>query len=250
MLGVFSIIFLVFAVAMRSMMHMAQDGVPQPLHIGLNLDHGPNFMLSVPIVMFSFTNQVNVFSIYTELQRPCIRRMNVVVERATLISFLIYLIIGLLAYLAFGDALTQPRYKGNILLSFPLNDTAIAFARAALTFTVAVAFPLNIFPCRFTLDMMFFATRADSMLRHVTVTTILVMAALILAIFCPSINVVFGIIGGTCSTIVCFCFPAAFILKLEEGSVFSAKKMGPLILLIGAVLIGIVGTTVTVISTL
>ncbi|KAI9988148.1 hypothetical protein PInf_024413 [Phytophthora infestans] len=183
-------------------------GISVAYLLGYRFESWPNFMLSVPIVMFAFTCQVNVFSIYTELQRPCIRRMNKVVDRATLISFLIYLSIGVVAYLAFGPQLTEPKYKGNILLSFPLNDTLIAISRAAITFTVAVAFPLNIFPCRFTIDMI--------------------------------INVVFGIIGGTCSTVVCFCFPAAFILKLEDGPLLGPKKIGPLLLLIGAIVIGFV----------
>lgn len=172
--------------------------------------------------------------------------MNKVVDRATLVSFLVYLVIGVVAYIAFGPALVDPQYKGNILLSFPLHDKLIAVSRAAITFTVAVAFPLNIFPCRFTIDMMFFAYARESYVRHVVVTTGLVLAALLLAIFCPSINVVFGIIGGTCSAVVCFCLPAAFILKLEDGPTLGRKKLGPLILLIGAIIIGIVGTAVTV----
>ncbi|OWZ10088.1 Sodium-coupled neutral amino acid transporter [Phytophthora megakarya] len=249
-LGVLSIIFLVVAVAIRSIMYASAHGIPEDISWTIDLSHGPNFMLSVPIVMFAFTCQVNVFSIYTELQRPCIRRMNKVVDRATLISFLIYLSIGVVAYLAFGPQLMEPKYKGNILLSFPLSDTLIAISRAAITFTVAVAFPLNIFPCRFTIDMMFFSNSEDSWPRHVAVTSGLVLLALVLAIFCPSINVVFGIIGGTCSTVVCFCFPAAFILKLEDGPLLGPKKIGPLLLFVGAVIIGFVGTGVTVWSSL
>lgn len=245
-LGVLSIIFLVVAVCIRSIMHASQSGLPKDISWTINLTQGPDFMLSVPIVMFAFTCQVNVFSIYTELQRPCIRRMNKVVDRATLISVLIYLTIGVVAYLAFGSSLVDPKYKGNILLSFPLNDTLIAISRAAITFTVSVAFPLNIFPCRFTIDMMFFSNARDCMIRHVLVTSGLVLAALVLAIFCPSINVVFGIIGGTCSAVVCFCLPAAFILKLESGPMLGKRKLGSLVLLIGAIIIGLVGTVVTV----
>ncbi|CAK4072499.1 unnamed protein product [Aphanomyces euteiches] len=249
MLGVFSILFLVLAVAIRSSMHIHDRGLPAHLDWGINLSHGTDFMLSVPIVMFAFTNQPNVFSIFTELQRPCIRRMNKVVDRATYGSFGIYLTIGLIAYLAFGTSLVDPVNKGNILLSFAMNDALIAVARAAITFTVAVAYPLNIFPCRFSLDMMFFAQAKESLVRHVIVSTSLVALSLLLAIFCPNINVIFGIIGGTCSSVVCFCFPAAFILKLEPGPLLSREKLGPLCLFVGAAVIGTVSTTVTIWST-
>lgn len=191
-----------------------------------------------------------MFSIYTELQRPCIRRMNKVVDRATLISFILYATIGVVAYVAFGSSLLDKDSKGNVLLSFPLKDTLIAITRAALTFTVSVAFPLNIFPCRFTIDMMFFAYAEDSQIRHFLVTFTLVFLALLLAIFCPSINVIFGIIGGSCSAIVCFCLPAAFILKLETGKLCGRKKIGPLVLLISAIVIGSISTIVTVCTAL
>ncbi|CCI42555.1 unnamed protein product [Albugo candida] len=249
-LGVFSIIFLVIAVCIRSVMYSISNGVAKSIYWGFNYSNGLQFMLSVPIVMFAFTNQVNVFSIYTELQRPCIRRMNKVVDRATLISFILYATIGVVAYVAFGSSLLDKDSKGNVLLSFPLKDTLIAITRAALTFTVSVAFPLNIFPCRFTIDMMFFAYAEDSQIRHFLVTFTLVFLALLLAIFCPSINVIFGIIGGSCSAIVCFCLPAAFILKLETGKLCGRKKIGPLVLLISAIVIGSISTIVTVCTAL
>ncbi|RHY23698.1 hypothetical protein DYB32_009086 [Aphanomyces invadans] len=195
MLGVFSIIFLVVAVAIRSGMHIHQDGV---------------------------------------------------VDRAAYASLSIYVVIGLVAYVAFGHSLADPVVKGNILLSFPMSDVLIAFARAAITFTVAVAYPMNIFPCRFSIDMMFFAQAKESLVRHVVVSTGLVITSLVLAIFCPNINVIFGIIGGTCSSVVCFCFPAAFVLKLEPGPICSRAKLGPLVLFIGSAIIGIVSTGVTI----
>ncbi|RHY16467.1 hypothetical protein DYB25_001075 [Aphanomyces astaci] len=151
MLGVFSIVFLVVAVAIRSGMRIHEDGLPTSLDWGMNLSHGPNFMLSVPIVMFAFTNQV--------------------VNCAAYASLWIYLTIGLVAYVAFGAVLAEPHVKGNILLSFPMSDVLIALARAAITFTVAVAYPLNIFPCRFSIDMMFFAQAKESLVRHVVVST-------------------------------------------------------------------------------
>lgn len=265
-LGVLSIIFLVLAVSIRSLMKVAADGISQDISWTLNTTQGMNYMLSLPIVMFAFTNQVNVFSIYTELQRPCIRRMKKVVDRATLVSFLIYLCIGITAYLAFGSSLVDPSKKGNILLSFQANDTLIAISRAAITFTVAVAFPLNIvsilrvcctkshvskqFPCRFTLEMMFFSNSRPSLIRHVAITCTLVLLALLLAIFCPSINVVFGIIGGTCSAVVCFILPAAYMLKVLEGPMTKGEKLGPLVLLIGAAIIGILSTSITIYSNL
>lgn len=57
-LGVFSIIFLVVAVCIRSIMQANAQGIPDDISWGINLTKGPDFMLSVPIVMFAFTCQV------------------------------------------------------------------------------------------------------------------------------------------------------------------------------------------------
>ena len=57
-LGVFSIIFLVVAVAIRSITYASANGMPDDVSWTINTSRGPDFMLSVPIVMFAFTCQV------------------------------------------------------------------------------------------------------------------------------------------------------------------------------------------------
>lgn len=78
LLGIFAILFLVLAVVLRSMMIISSpgEGLARDIHWGINFDQGLDMLLSLPIISFAFTNQVNVFSIYTELQRPNIRRMS------------------------------------------------------------------------------------------------------------------------------------------------------------------------------
>lgn len=60
-LGVFSIIFLVIAVCIRSVMYSISNGVAKSIYWGFNYSNGLQFMLSVPIVMFAFTNQVALY---------------------------------------------------------------------------------------------------------------------------------------------------------------------------------------------
>ena len=57
-LGVLSIIFLVIAVAIRSVMYTSINGIPGDVSWTIDFSRGPDFMLSVPIVMFAFTCQV------------------------------------------------------------------------------------------------------------------------------------------------------------------------------------------------
>ena len=62
-------------------------------------------------------------------------------------SCLIYISIGLSGYIMFGDHI-----KGNILknlIDYPYAYIIVSFF--AIAFTVVMAFPLNIFPSRFTI---------------------------------------------------------------------------------------------------
>jgi len=83
--------------------------------------------VAIPIVMFAFTCQVNVFSIYTELQRPNIRRMTRVVKRSVGITFIIYCLIGLFGFLQFLDST-----KDDILHNYSVTSPGIAVARAGV----------------------------------------------------------------------------------------------------------------------
>jgi amino acid permease len=66
-LGVLSIIFLVVAVAIRSIMYASTNGIPDDISWTIDLSRGPDFMLSVPIVMFAFTCQVGFCSAHAAM---------------------------------------------------------------------------------------------------------------------------------------------------------------------------------------
>ena len=57
------------------------------------------------------------------------------------------------------------------------------------------------------------ATR--SAVRHVAWTVLIAGSGLLISLFVPGIQVVFQLMGSTCSAFVCFILPAAFGLKLR-----------------------------------
>jgi len=106
-----------------------------------------NILLALPIMMFAYTCQVNVFAIYSEL-RP---RRPSTMHRAVLITVLcetsLYFLIGLGGYALYGDDV-----KGNILRSLPSEDVTAVISKLCIAVTVVLTFPLNIFPARFTIQ--------------------------------------------------------------------------------------------------
>ena len=82
---------------------------------------------AAPIVMFAFTCQVNVFSIYDELEKGNAKRMSKVTNGAITTCFLVYLGMGLFGFWHYGS-LTQ----GNVLKNaFPTKDPVIIAAKSA-----------------------------------------------------------------------------------------------------------------------
>ena len=97
--------------------------------------------------------QHNINAPEGELEKRSFRRMGKVSGRAMVLCFVIYLCMGIPGYLLFGND-TQNNILRN--LAPYTSDWAVALGFAAITITVTLAYPLNIFPVRFTMETIIF----------------------------------------------------------------------------------------------
>jgi len=302
-----------------------------------------------PIVMFAFSCQVNVCAIYDELGdgaeatgapntnssaadlTQTRRRGNVsagprthhdrcngdaamrtVTRSAVLICVMLYSLIGTFAYVDFG-----PLTEDNVLKNYCVHDTRdpmMIFAFVCITIAVVMAFPLNVFPARVTLDGVSkrlgscaggsevgegsgdtpveidgenaldqplldgkddgseeVADGIDSASDvvdevetssscHIALTLLISGGALLVALVVPNISVVFGLMGGTASSLICFVFPGLFEIKMEQRengireqlqipSTNLRRKIQAWTMVLCGGLIGILSTGVTLYST-
>ena len=226
--GVFSICYLVFATVYHSTNTMIQEGFDvtwgEAKLINFNI---LDFAQAMPIIMFAFTCQVNVFSIYDELERPSPRRMGKVTNWAIFVCIAVYALTGM-----FGSLLYHKDTNPNILNNF-LADQAkhradnnsdeegggqnliLLLSFVAMALTIVMAFPLVVFPCRYTLDVMLYHDAEPSWCRHFVLTAVICGCTLLVSLFVPNISIVFQLMGGTTSAFVCFVLPAAFAIHLE-----------------------------------
>lgn len=100
----------------------------------------------LPIFSMALSCQLQIFQIYESLPTPTIDRMNHIIKYGTGICTFVYICVGFFGYVAVYDQ----QFSGNILLSLT-PSIASDIIQMGFVLSVAVSFPLMIFPCRTSL---------------------------------------------------------------------------------------------------
>ena len=109
---------------------------------------------------------------------------------------------------------------------------------------------MTVFPVRFSLEVLWTRARKQTELDP-TVSrlcgALVVWLSVLCAIYVPSIGTVFELVGSTCGSLTCFCFPCAFYLMTVPGPLCSTsdKVIAVLVFILG-ILGGVLGTVVSV----
>eukprot|EP01006_Ploeotia_vitrea_P013939 TRINITY_DN36678_c0_g1_i1.p1 TRINITY_DN36678_c0_g1~~TRINITY_DN36678_c0_g1_i1.p1 ORF type:complete len:448 (-),score=11.24 TRINITY_DN36678_c0_g1_i1:108-1451(-) len=238
--GVIAMAYLVLATIIFSLRNHSTKN-PNGVDMG-RFDVG--LFQSLPIMLFSYTCQVNVFQIYDELDKRTPEKMSLLTCGSVAISFSIYLFMGFFGYLAFGNA-TQ----GNILNNFSFwnSDVMVMLVFVAITIAILVAFPLVIYPLRTSFCVMLVGEpEMQSLSKHFSLTLVLSSSTLVAALFVPGINIVFQFLGSLTSSLLCFLFPSylAFVAGVTRDSWL--HTLGATVLAVFGVCIAVGGTAITI----
>jgi len=196
---------------------------------------------AIPIFVFGFTCHQNLFSIYNELGRAnADKKIHPVIIASVSICFWIYMIIGLLGYLTFGD-----KVEDNILNSYP-KTTAVSVGRVALTILVTFSYPLQCHPARKSIDNIIFGRSPHIKyvkLRYILETACFIGLSFVIAFFFSGLNLVFGLVGATGSTTICYILPGSFYVKMHQDQPWTLKKIFALVLAIGGCILMVTSVT-------
>lgn len=257
---------------------------------------------ALPVIMFSYTSQVNVFQIQSELERTSEASiiiyliflffigMKKVTVRSLGISFVAYLFIGCFGYISYTSDtagnlftnLTIPK-NGPVLLTILISIYLfflfflflflifIVLAYVGMALAVVMAYPLNIFPMRYSiLSMILGVEKVENQYEtfptrfavfHYSLSLLLVGLSLMIALFVNKLDLVFQVTGGTTSSLLCFIMPGLYIIKLyhmkvEEYNIYFLLFLFLLLLFrislgheIGAILMVVIGAVIGVWST-
>lgn len=179
-----------------------------------------DFFQALPIVGLAYACQPVLFPMWQALVRPTVSRLNTANVGGITLCCVLYVLVGIAAYLAFGTSLKAEDNHGNVFYSFP-NDN-IFFSIVRLLFGVAIMFhyPLVHFAFRVSIEQLVFPKSKGytfSWIRHTLETVVVVGVTLVLAILLTNLGSIFGLTGAIAAFPFCFILPGFFYLRLFGG---------------------------------
>ncbi|KXT16163.1 hypothetical protein AC579_892 [Pseudocercospora musae] len=202
---------------------------------------------SFPVIVFAYTCHQNMFSILNEIKDPSPARTTTVVTASIGSAAIIYVLVAITGYLTFGD-----NVLGNIVAQYVPNVFA-TIGRAAIVVLVMFSYPLQVHPCRASLDAVLKwrpvnrrtqeltpapssrgspsrssllgagkvpSTRSNPSemgeVRFAILTTIIIILSYMVAMTVSSLDKVLAYVGSTGSTAISFILPGLFYYKISS----------------------------------
>ncbi|XP_074647829.1 putative sodium-coupled neutral amino acid transporter 10 [Tubulanus polymorphus] len=198
----------------------------------------------VPIFALAFGCQTQLFVMYDALPDPSLKQMNSIIRSAVGMCTSVYLAVGFFGYIAYCDAQV---ILGDILMHF--KPTIISEAiKFGFVLSVAVSFPLCIFPCRASIYTLLFAEQPAHHHENIggvvripegkfrIITLAIIGLTLIIGIMVPKVEFILGLTGSTMGSLICFIFPAIMFISVMSNSKIS-KSSAQFVLFLGVTLL-------------
>jgi len=240
--ALFSIGYLVILVVF----HFAHDQYPNKGDINYITWLGPFHALrSLPVVIFAYTCHQNMFSILNEIKDNSPLSIVGVIGASIGSAASVYILVAITGYLTFGNNVVP-----NIVSMYPASF-ASTLAKAAIVLLVTFSIPLQVHPCRASIDAVLrwrpnksrpassasspgsqpllpsanapapvdnhgAPVLAMSELRFALITSGILVASHLTALNVTSLDRVLAYVGSTGSTAISFILPGVFYYKISD----------------------------------
>lgn len=167
---------------------------------------------AMPLFVFSYTCQQNIFSVTNELAQPTRRRCASLCAIAVSIAFVVYVVLGSAGYATYGELVQH-----DVLSSYPATSRVVAVARVLISMVVTVSYPLQAHPsraCITTIANRLHGPGLDDHALYLAITSVFVAASGTLAFVVSDLGLVLSVVGATGSTIVSYILPGAVYYAL------------------------------------
>ena len=172
------------------------------------------YLQSIPIICFAFQCHLSIVPIYKAIKDPTPKLAAGVSAVGLINCTVLYILVGLFGYLTFL-CLTQ----SDILLNYDDSNIAVIICRGGMGLVSCFAYPILNFVARLAINDFIlwiapiFSIKIknekieDANLRFYSITFIVTILAVLLAIFVPTINAVVSLLGSIFAVCFIFVFP-------------------------------------------
>ncbi|KAI9363145.1 transmembrane amino acid transporter protein-domain-containing protein [Pilaira anomala] len=176
-----------------------------------------NFALMIGTATFSFEGIGLIIPIVESMQRP--ERFPFVLTLGMIIVCVIYILIGTISYLAYGDTI-----QSAVIYNFPPDNKLTVTVKILYSLAICLTAPLMLFPALKIIEKCIFS-KFDSGKDSVTIKWSKNIYRTILCILCAAIAFGIGgdnldkfvsLVGSIACVPLCFIFPGMFHLKVSN----------------------------------
>ncbi|CAI5742101.1 unnamed protein product [Peronospora destructor] len=216
----------------------------------------PGSVYTVTLLVSAFACHNTALPVYEELKGRTLPRMNRAVGGAISIAFVLYEVISLCGYLQFGS-----NTKDNILLNFSpeyVNQhksvaVPLLVGQLCMALALVLTTPIAMWPFRSCVLSVYLRVKNGvqtpsheaTYKEYVGVTVLSLALILTCSIFVPSAKIPLSIVGSVSGSLLIFIMPALFFLLQSSGPMLSREHVGPLLMLVAGIVVGIVGLWLT-----
>ncbi|KAI8956713.1 transmembrane amino acid transporter protein-domain-containing protein [Daldinia sp. FL1419] len=209
-------------------------------------------LASLPVVVYAYTCHQNMFSILNEISSNSPSSIMGVISSSIGSAAFVYILVSITGYLTFGNDVT-----GNIVSMYPAS-IASTIAKGAIVLLVTFSIPLQIHPCRASVDAVLkwrprdvsgpqgrtnspggrpllpnpAQSRSDhgsnapmSDLRFAILSTVIVVLAYVVSLTVVSLERVLAYVGSTGSTSISFILPGLFYYKISDPDSIHQQRL-------------------------
>ncbi|KAD1287140.1 hypothetical protein R6Q59_035602 [Mikania micrantha] len=245
----------VFVVIISGMAIYAMvEGVTQELKLVPNFSDGFSFFslfTTIPVMATALSCHVTIHPVRAELQNQS--DMRSAVRISLVLSAAIYVAVGFVGYLLFGDSI-----MADMLVNFDQTSNSPggllvnAVVRLSYALHLMLVFPVIFYSLRANMDEMIFARKsvlANDTTRFVSITCVLLAFIYFVAIAIPNIWYFFQFMGSTTVACIAFVFPGAIVLRDVHGISTRTDRTMAIIVVMLAVVTSIIAISTNLYST-
>ncbi|KAG5499309.1 hypothetical protein JIQ42_04123 [Leishmania sp. Namibia] len=212
-IGVSCMMNFVIVIIIHSAMNGFENG--RPIHRPQMFKTGNSAIVGFSKILFAFLAQTNVFEVARETPKPTPGRISKDMAISQVVCCALYVLAGVFGYLEFGEQVTD-----SILLYYNVrSDLLVAIAYVGIAVKMCVGFAICMQPSR---DAAYYCLgwhfpvfkdiRTVPFWLNAVVCAGFSVLALVLGLFIPSVDIVFGLVGSFSGGFLGFIFPALFIM--------------------------------------